>query len=251
MSSACLRLEPNVHLSWLQFPQFPTVVSLTQCIHWRDVAKECNAARTRVSRTRVSSWDAGSCRKLQTKWFTMMVNFFSLIHFWTLLPWWIFDTSADLLLFVLLISTVNSTTMWPHHSHNIFGLPLFLWHFTFPSSNNFFNGWFRLHVRNNLFCLFNKVPDLTTAMYWFVVCSVHDTQNISRYNLFIFKCIYAFLHVFGQGPRFTSMWQLKICTFIMRCLIVYRCLWFFGMPLPTSVWFCSISSSFYQWPNIF
>ena len=26
-------------------------------------------------------------RKLQTKWFTMMVNvFFSLIHFWTLLP---------------------------------------------------------------------------------------------------------------------------------------------------------------------
>ena len=29
----------------------------------------------------------GSCRKLQTKWFTMVVNvFFSLIHFWTLLP---------------------------------------------------------------------------------------------------------------------------------------------------------------------
>ena len=35
-----------------------------------------------------------------------------------------------------------------------------------------------------LFCLFNKVPDLTTAMDWFVVCSVHDTQIISRYNLF-------------------------------------------------------------------
>ena len=35
---------------------------------------------------------------------------------------------------------------------------------------NFFNGWFRLHVRNNLFCLLNKVPDLTTAMDWFVVC---------------------------------------------------------------------------------
>ena len=29
----------------------------------------------------------GFGRKLQTKWFTMMVNvFFSLIHFWTLLP---------------------------------------------------------------------------------------------------------------------------------------------------------------------
>ena len=55
---------------------------------------------------------------------------------------------------------------------------------TFPYSINFFNGWFRLHVRNNLFCHFNKVPDLTTAMDWFVVCSVHDTQNISRYNLF-------------------------------------------------------------------
>ena len=37
---------------------------------------------------------------------------------------------------------------------------------------------------------------------------------------FIFKCIYAFLHVFVQGPRFTSMWQLKICTFIMRCLLL-------------------------------
>ena len=95
-----------------------------------------------------------------------MVNvFFSLIHFWTLLPWWIFYTSADLLLFVLL-STIKSTTMWPHHSHNIFGLPLFLWHCTFPSSINFFNGWFRLHVRTNLFCLFNKVPDLTTAIIW-------------------------------------------------------------------------------------
>ena len=77
------------------------------------------------------TWDAGSCRKRQTKWFAMMVNvFFALIHFWTLLPWWIFYTSADLLLFVLL-STVKFTTMWPHHSHNIVGLPLFLWHCRF------------------------------------------------------------------------------------------------------------------------
>ena len=135
------------------------------------------------------------------------------------------------------LALVKSTTMWPHHSHNIFGLPLFLWHCTFPSSINFFNGWFRLHVRNNLFFLFNKVPDLTTAMDWFVVCFVHDTQNISRYN-FIFKCIYAFLHVFVQGPRFTSMWQLKICTFIMRCLILlFVAFHSLSMPLPTSVWF--------------
>ena len=40
---------------------------------------------------------------------------------------------------------------------------------------NFFNGWFRLHVRNNLFCLFNKVPDLITQKKF----------PIS----FIFKCI--------------------------------------------------------------
>ena len=45
-------------------------------------------------------------------------------------------------------------------------------------------GFVNLHVRNNLFCLFNKVPDLTMAMDLFVVCSVHDTQNISRYHLF-------------------------------------------------------------------
>ena len=66
------------------------------------------------------------------------------------------------------------------------------------------------------FVFFNKIPDLTTAMDWFVVCSVHDTQNISRYHLLS----NAFLHVFVQGPRFTSMWQLKIYTFIMRCLIL-------------------------------
>ena len=74
-------------------------------------------------------------------------------------------------------------------------------------------------------------------MDWFVVCFVHDTQNIFRYN-FIFKCIYAFLHVFVQGPRFTSMWQLKICTFIMRCLILlFVAFHSLSMPLPTSVWF--------------
>ena len=89
----------------------------------------------------------------------------------------------------------------------------------FPSSINFFNGWFRLHVRNNLFCLFNKVPDLTTAMDWFVLCSVHDTQNISRYHLFS-NAFMRFSMFFVQGPRFRSMWQLKICTFIMRCLIL-------------------------------
>ena len=126
----------------------------------------------------------------------MMVNvFFSLIHFWTLLPWWIIYTSADLLLFVLL-STVKSTTIWPHHSHNIFRLPLFLWHCTFPSSINFFNVWFRLHVRNNLFGLFNKVPDLTTAMDWFAVCSVHDTQ--------IFPDIIYFQMHLCVSPRFCS-----------------------------------------------
>ena len=85
---------------------------------------------------------------------------------------------------LLLLHMCAACMQGPHHSHNIFGLPLFLWHCTFPSSINFFNGWFRLHVRNHLFCLFNKVPDLTTAMDLFVVCSVHDTQNISRYYLF-------------------------------------------------------------------
>ena len=74
----------------------------------------------------------------------------------------------------------------------------------------------------NLFCLFNKVPGLTTAMDWFVVCSVHDRAYSKYFPIsFIFKCIYAFLHVFVQGPRFKSMWQLKICTFIMRCFFCY------------------------------
>ena len=33
----------------------------------------------------------------------------------------------------------------------IFGLPLFLWHCTFPSSIHFFNGWFRLQVMDLLY----------------------------------------------------------------------------------------------------
>ena len=149
-----------------------------------------------------------------------MVNvFFSLIHFWALLPWWIFYTmsSADLLLFVLL-STVKSTTMWPHHSHNIFGLPLFLWHCTFPSSINFFNGWFRLHVRNNLFCFLIKFP--IWLRLWIGLLYVLSMILKIFLDIIYFQMHLWFLHVFVQGPRFTSMWQLKICTFIMRCLIL-------------------------------
>ena len=43
VSSACLRLEPNSHLSLLQFLHFPPVVPLTRCINLRDV-KKCNLA---------------------------------------------------------------------------------------------------------------------------------------------------------------------------------------------------------------
>ena len=44
VSCACLRLEPNFHLSWFQFPHFSPVVPLTQCTNWRYVVKECNLA---------------------------------------------------------------------------------------------------------------------------------------------------------------------------------------------------------------
>ena len=113
----------------------------------------------------------------------MMVNvFFSLIAYPFL------DVAALMDLLYISRSSAVRPTLHSQVHHNVitsfFGLPLFLWHCTFPSSINFFNGWFRLHVRNNLFCLFNEVPDLTTAMDWFGVCSVHDTQTISRYHLF-------------------------------------------------------------------
>ena len=50
--------------------------------------------------------------------------FFSLIHFWTLLPWWIFYTSADILLFVLL-----STDTCPRQVHHnvITSFSQYLW----------------------------------------------------------------------------------------------------------------------------
>ena len=92
-------------------------------------------------------------------------------------------------------SPQSSPPQCDHIILSILSLHLFLWHCTFPSSINFFHGWFRLHVRNNLFCLCDKVPDLTTAMDWFVVCrplcSVHDTKHISPYNLFskMYLCV--------------------------------------------------------------
>ena len=86
------------------------------------------------------------------------------------------------------------------------------------------DGWFRLHVRNNLFCLFNKVPDLTTAMDWFVVCSVHDNQNISRYHLFS-NAFMRFSMFLFRVHYYTSMWQLKnmhvhnaLLNFVICCL---------------------------------
>ena len=52
----------------------------------------------------------------------------------------------------------------------------------------------------------------SSAMDWFVLCSVtsvHDTRNIFLYIYiyigFIFKCIYAFCHVLIQGPHFASV----------------------------------------------
>ena len=51
-----------------------------------------------------------------------------------------------------------------------------------------------------------------------LVCCMYVLSMILRIFpdiIYFQKCIYAFLHVFVQGPRFTSMWQLKICTFII------------------------------------
>ena len=118
------------------------------------------------------------------------------------------DVAALMDLLDISRSSAVRPTLHSQVHHNVttsFSQYLFLWHCTFPSSINFFNGWFRLHVRNNIFCLFNKVPDFTTAMDWFVVCSVHDTQNISRYHLFSDAFNMRFSMFFIQGPRFTSM----------------------------------------------
>ena len=55
---------------------------------------------------------------------------------------------------------------------------------------------------------FRSVPDLdpdvtpsSSAMDWFVQCSVHDTLHMFLQHVFF----NAFCYVFVQGPRFTSV----------------------------------------------
>ena len=116
------------------------------------------------------------------------------------------------------LALVQSSASFSQH---IFGLPLFLWHYTIPSSINFFNVWFRLHVRNNLFCLFNKVPDLTPAIDWFL-CVLFMIPKIfsDRALSFIFKCIYAFRHVFSGSTFHVHVTVGNMHVHIMRCLIL-------------------------------
>ena len=144
----------------------------------------------------------------------MMVNvFFSLTHFW------------PLLLYISRSSAASPTLHCQGHHNLTTSFSQYVWSSSvslalyFPSSINFFNGWFRLHVRNNLFCLFNKVPDLTTAMDWFAVCSAHELKIFP--DIIYFQMHLCVSPCFCSGSTwFTSMWQLKICTFIMRCLIL-------------------------------
>ena len=93
----------------------------------------------------------------------------------------------------------SSTSVSQYH----FGLPLFLWHFTFPSSINLFNVWFRvgLHIRNNLFSLFNKVQACSRFDCELIgcglACSVFSPRYVHYFPIaYISKCIYAFLSVF-------------------------------------------------------
>ena len=109
----------------------------------------------------------------QTMWFTL-----SLIRFWTLLSWWIFYTSADLLLFVPLSRHLASSSP-PHPSPNIsftflcfFGLSFFLLVLMSPVFGVF------LYVRNKVL-LFNNIVQgcfrcdskFINSLDWFVLCS--------------------------------------------------------------------------------
>ena len=109
----------------------------------------------------------------------------------TLLPWRIFHTSADLLLFVP-VSGYLPTPSPPHPSPNaslvylcLCGISPFRLVLISPLFGVF------LHVRNNwiftFLTKFRSVPDVTqseSAMDWFVPCAVHYTRKMSLYHLF-------------------------------------------------------------------
>ncbi len=84
------------------------------------------------------------------------------------------------------------------------------------SSIDFFNGWFRLHVRNNLFCLFNKVPDLTTAMDWFAVCSAHELKIFP--DIIYFQMHLCVSPCFCSGSTFHVHVAVALLNFFICCL---------------------------------
>ena len=70
------------------------------------------------------------------------------------------------------------------------------------------------------FVFFYKVPDLTTtAIIWIGLLYVLSMILKIFPDIIYFQMHLCVSPCFVQGPRFTSMWQLNICTFIMRCLI--------------------------------
>ena len=114
----------------------------------------------------------------------MYLFFFRFVRFRTLLPWWIFYTSDNLLLFVPLSRHLPPSSP-PHPSPEIsLAFLRFYGLFTFPSSINFPRVWCIFIRRKYLnFCFlieFRSVPDETpssSAMDWFVLGSVHDTHK--------------------------------------------------------------------------
>ena len=63
------------------------------------------------------------------------------------------------------------------------------------------------------------MTQISSAVNWFVLCSVHDTHHIFRFYLFSNALTSAFCNVFVQSPRFTSAYVAVGNIFVLINLI--------------------------------
>ena len=156
------------------------------------------------------------------------LSLFRLYHFRTLIHWWIFYTPA------YLPCSSHSPETYPiqsstSFSEDLFFLRLFLWPFTFPFCIYFSSVWF-IFIMCVFLIKFRGDPDVTSsAMDWFVVCSLQVLAICS--NSIYFQMQLCVLHCFCSGCTFHSrMWQFEIRMLILTPFwyllfsIVYTCL---------------------------
>ena len=134
----------------------------------------------------------------------------------------------------------------PFFSQYLFGLPLFVWHFTFLTNINLSSVW-RLYMSAITYVLLsNKGHECPRCDSKFIsygfVCSVFSPWYSSYFSIaVVFKCIYAFCYVLIRAQVSIGMWNLEICMFVLL-VTSFMLLFVACMPLNNAVSSAYLSS---------